>query len=271
MEFQRWRDDVNAPRPAWYAPDEREALGKERTVAFVIGCLALGLALAVVFLDVLDPPHCARGSISAYFYAPVAGRFFVMSLAFVGAFLLAWRGETPHDSRLASLAGAAALAVAFFPTQGTACDGLADYRLALTAKMADGRVMPSFEDGGIGYLGVESIRILPRAEWVGWVHWGSAALLLIVLLYFSAVVFTRVRDGIDETRGRPSGVKRARNLVYYATSLGMVAGFVLIVFDDWAGMRGLSRPVFWGEALALASFGVAWMVKGRLFLWRLRP
>ena len=44
-----------------------------------------------------------RDSLSHYYYAPLVGDIFVVALGLIGTFLIAYRGESPTESRLALL------------------------------------------------------------------------------------------------------------------------------------------------------------------------
>lgn len=95
------------------------------------------------------------------------------------------------------------------------------------------------------------------------VHFGSAAALLVVLACFSLFLFTK-------TSGSPTPQKLIRNRVY------IVCGLLILVCIGSIGLyrllwqrTALARlePVFWLETVALCSFGFSWFVKGET-LWR---
>ena len=266
-----FRDQLHRPDPAYLSQTAGEAEGNQRLVAFIIGLLAIWLAIDVNVLDIIHGPKCARSSISHYFYEPVAGTFFVMALTFVAAFLLAYRGECKWDARIASVAGVAALLVAFFPTSGAGCHGTeVDLRPDLVVEVIEGQIVPFvFEGSERMYLEIADPDTLVAGAFSQRIHWGAAVILFAVLLYFSAFVFTRVREGIDRVDGVLTRAKKVRNLVYLATSLGMLISFGIILFDETLASLRLPRPVFIGEALALCCFGIAWLVKGRFWLRRL--
>jgi hypothetical protein len=90
------------------------------------------------------------------------------------------------------------------------------------------------------------------------VHFTAAALLFLVLAYFSIHLFT-------QTGGFVTPEKRIRNRIYRACGWIMIAAVVTIgIYSlalDHTPLAAL-QPVFWLEALALWAFGVSWFVKG---------
>ncbi len=93
-------------------------------------------------------------------------------------------------------------------------------------------------------------------------HFASASLLFLVLAYFSLFLFTK-------TSGTPTRMKRARNAVYRACGVVMLAcigliGLYKLALDETPVQQ--LKPVFWLESLALWAFGVSWFVKGETLL-----
>ncbi|NDV01648.1 hypothetical protein [Pseudoroseicyclus tamaricis] len=276
MELLRTRDRMMAPDAAYMAMDAREALHKERATALIIGAIALFLAFGVALIDGLNDYTCRRISISHYYYEPLAGGFFVAALAFTGAFLLRYRGETRLDGALASVAGVAAILVALFPTTNIGClaSSEIDFRPAMVLTLEAGELVPAEFDGGT-YLGYVDLADMLASNTSAVIHSIAAIVLFAILLYFSAWSFTRVRtvDRKDGAPGAPVGTaKKVRNGIYVLCSLGILAGFALVGGQDWLREAGwFERPMYLGEAAALASFGVAWLVKSRLLLPGLGP
>jgi hypothetical protein len=92
-------------------------------------------------------------------------------------------------------------------------------------------------------------------------HFIAAALLFGILAYFCLVPFYRkTRTG--------SAKQRRRAVVYLICGGGMVLSMVSILVASNAlpceTMRA-QRITFWAEAVALWSFGVAWVVAGKAF------
>lgn len=86
-------------------------------------------------------------------------------------------------------------------------------------------------------------------------HHVAATVLFLSFIYFSLVLFPKA--GPHGT-GAPSREKRRRNIIY------RLCGVLMIGFVAWAFLASLRhRSIFWPEALALESFAVSWLVKGR--------
>lgn len=89
-------------------------------------------------------------------------------------------------------------------------------------------------------------------------HFIFAALLFLVLAYFSFFLFTR-------TSGNPTPRKLTRNRIYRFCGVAIVAcivaigAFFVLVPDETRDQR---RLVFWLESIALWAFGWSWFVKG---------
>ena len=160
---------------------------------------------------------------------------------------------------MSTFAGFCAIAVAVLPTNLIEfCqqpDATIDLRVGLEYALAGvGTVRPmQVEQGDFIFQGLEII------------HKGAAVALLLVLLYFALFAFPRKRPKVDFKDGKLVEQKRARNTIYYICSAGMIGGFLIIAFYalGWIDTFFGEPPVFWGEAIALAWFGVAWLVKGR--------
>jgi hypothetical protein len=98
---------------------------------------------------------------------------------------------------------------------------------------------------------------LPAPPWwtvhTRWVHYVSAGVLFSSFVFYSLVLFRKHRAG----EARSSG-KKNRDWFYLACGIAIVASMA------WAGLAGQAgKPIFWPEALALTSFALSWLVKGR--------
>ncbi|MEE4200100.1 hypothetical protein [Erythrobacter sp.] len=179
-----------------------------------------------------------RVALSDYYYEPIVlGDFFVGCLVAIGALLMAYRGWTPKVAQLATLAGLAALVVAFVPMAGwiTGCR-----ELGPDATCAD----PTTSFPEIGY----------------WVHASAAGLLFAILAFFCLFVFTKVPGGRDMTPA-----KWRRNVIYILSGLTIAVSAIAIALgDNLVGPAWRANNLtFWAEALILAAFGVSWMTQGR--------
>jgi hypothetical protein len=173
-------------------------------------------------MDVNNPWELL-GSISAYYYTGAVSAF-AGGLIGLALFLFSYLGydnKYGHRDRVAAIiAGSAAVLVALFPTR-----------------------VPSD---------------LPEISWwtppMGWIHYGSAAVLFSSFIFFSLFQFPRSR--LDKKK-LPTD-KRVRNWIYIACGVaivGCIAWVVIALFFE--------APIFWPETLALEFFAVSWLVKGR--------
>ncbi|MGB0505057.1 MAG: hypothetical protein ACPGGK_02580 [Pikeienuella sp.] len=232
----------------------------QRLLARFVGLVALGLPVVMLTASALG--NCFYISISHFYYAQFWGDVFVGALVFIGAFLISYRGASRSESRLATIAGLAAFAVAALPTSERGCSlesfsgrALADFNLAEGAKYVT--ITPA-SDNNTFFL------LFKNADTL---HFSAAAVLFAFLAYYSLFVFTRKAPEHTEKRGGSNPAKRNRNWVYYVSgglivfSMLVLAAKTILGFEWW----NTYRLTFWFEALALWAFGTAWMVKGRWF------
>lgn len=247
----------------------------QRTLAFFVGLVALGLPIIMLF-GVFNPywPTCYRASISHYYYAPFLGGPFIGALVFIGTYLWVYQGEDKDgaEGRLATWAGVFAIGVALFPTSGFGCD----------AESFTARAMVSFgpDPDHLDLIKVPPIDGLPDlapyfqlTTFSASVHYACAALLFSFLAWFALFVFTAVEPHQRNPDGSLKPTKIIRNSLYVACGsimicciLGMAAYAALGAWTDldlsWWPRNKLT---FWFETVALWAFGLSWMVKGRFW------
>lgn len=126
---------------------------------------------------------------------------------------------------------------------------------------------------GIGAVGVALFPTPPphpsfRATIAGYCHYGFGVVLFASLTVIALWLFRKTHPGRQPTR-----LKQARNTVYLACGLVMVASLALAGLASLPFAAGLSplHPVFWLETAAIAAFGVSWLVKGQAILRDKRP
>lgn len=268
MRIVKAASERHQPDPAWTFADSPAHHAAQQRLASLVGLVAL-LLPALLWAS----SECFRASLSSYYFASVSGDLLVASLAVIATCLLAFAGESRLESWLTTGAAVAALGVALVPTANPGCALGEGYRgrfvAGFTAK--DGVLtlgpQPPGEDWFAGF------RALAR------LHDLSAALLLLFLAYLCLVAFTRTVParhlGPD---GRPTRAKRTRDAIYRGSGAAILAAILLMTWG--AVLRGRAAPetswwdewrlTFWSEALALWAFGLAWIVKGRLFGLALR-
>lgn len=232
------------------------------TIALPVGCL---LAALISFV----PPEDIQNSISHFYYTPIMGDFFVGCLFFNGILLMfmfhtngkpvhGWKRLSLVESFLMRLTGFAALMIALFPTSGPS-DSYGKQELL--------RVFVSGENGNTALFGIESL---------GWIatwhlHKWFALIMFVNLAYFTAFVFTRDHTtDLGTPQTPPSANKLRRNRYYRILGAAIIVSVALIglaQFDcvipsaAWSKMNG----TFIFEGVALLSFGLAWLIKGRFF------
>jgi hypothetical protein len=118
--------------------------------------------------------------------------------------------------------------------------------------------------GDLGCIFALGVALFPNsgARLESTIHFTSAALLFLVLAYFSIFLFTK-------SSGTPTPRKRIRNVVYRACG-GVILGAIALigVYNLLPAQPRLAalKPVFWLETIALWAFGTSWFVKGETLL-----
>lgn len=241
--------------PEWISPPKDAALRSQRILISIIGLTAILLPPAVVVIDRFAPSPCFRDSLSHYYYSQRAGVIFVMILAFIGTLLSSYRGEAPSVRRLAIVAGVAGLVVAVFPTEGPGCGN----------DLFNARMFGLIATDVPDVMFDTAFQLFPG---VGWLHYGAAVLLFLIMFYFCAVIFRQEgKNDIDPQTGELLPVKVSRNRIYAACALVIASAMIVMGLSRVPAIAGLfsGQVIFWGETVALIAFGVAWLVKGRLF------
>ena len=198
----------------------------------IIGCL--GILLPVVLAaGGLIYANCTsiQSSISDYYHTEMRN-IFVGTLCAVALFMFAYKGHDKRDKIAGNLACIFALGVAFFPTK-------------------------------VDVLSECATECIDYKPWINIVHFTSAFLFFVVLIYFSLVLFPKTHN----TTGPLSVEKKQRNRVYKISGYTMIVSIVLIAvfiffFKEDKTLQQLD-PVFWLEAIALLAFGISWLTKGQ--------
>ncbi len=87
------------------------------------------------------------------------------------------------------------------------------------------------------------------------IHYAAAFVLFSVLAFFCYVFWKETKDG--------TAVEQRRRPVYFVCGVVMVASMVVIAIAKTVGIAEEVGITFWGEAIALTAFGVAWIVSGK--------
>ena len=253
----------------------------------IVGYTAFGLPWVLLLVTALTGA-CFNASISHYYYTRIGGDFFVGALTFIGMLLLffyvipddanpdqleGYRHHNKLDMILLKIAGAAAFGIAFVPANGTGCDLSGEVVRAFLTDTKGSVAFPFGESPVTGTIGFDFWATWGVTEGVlRFTHFGSALVMFSVLAYFSAVVFARDNSSASKkSDGTPHTTKLRRNSWYRVLGIIIAACIVAIGLGAYLSGQSESFVAFWDhyrltfvfEAIALMSFGLSWLIKGR--------
>jgi hypothetical protein len=99
------------------------------------------------------------------------------------------------------------------------------------------------------------------------IHIFCAAGFLLTLAYFTLFLFT-----IKDENKKTTKMKKRRNVLYKAVGIIMLSCifliFIYLTSLNCGHLQDLKKykPVFWLETIALCSFGVSWLIKGKTLM-----
>lgn len=290
-----WFSDLFQPNEEYISKTGTSDRTKDEYLPFLVGMLSLSLAFLVSYWDEKTGIGCARDSISHYYYAPIAGPYFVMTLAFVSAFMFAYRGQSRLDGGITTVGSFAALIVAAFPTSGLGCGHGQEFDHRLTQFDYGRQSGDTFEtvtpDVHVGaFYTVQDIgdqTYLIGNELSQTIHMCGAVGLIGSLILLSFVHFKRERwvGNYSDKGGRNYRIvgRKERGFTFFSlvlmifgailvglqnTGVGdatsrTIASFVSFIREPLIGKdySDIARPVYHGELLALFGFGLAWLVQ----------
>ncbi|SLN54741.1 hypothetical protein PEL8287_02937 [Roseovarius litorisediminis] len=274
------------------APDDLPFALSLKRVNRGVGYVALFLPVWLILLTVFTNT-CFNASISHYYFSRIGGDLFVGSLTFIGLLLTFFYSFRPHqvdgyrahewyDIWLIKLAGISAFLIAFSPTTGSGCtyNGAEVARAFLNHASGSQAFHPpgGTITGTISYDMWATFPVFGDAAHVPGIlkalHFGGAAVMFSVLGYFSYFVFTRVNSlaslAAGSRKDRRNGWYKILGMAIFA-AVGIMGGAAIIAkmvlspeaseafvtwWDGW-------RLTFVLETIALVSFGLSWMIKGR--------
>ncbi len=248
------------PPPSRYG----SGTGIQKRLASLVGLVAFGLPLVLLAGAVLGG-SCFRDSISHFYYAQFLGSIFVGMLVFIGGFMIAYTGEHWLEDAGSFVAGLGACFVAIFPTSGNGCEGEAHFltRVFVDYSAGDPPTLNAADGGGF-------FQLFQRVEHL---HAWAAGVLFLYLGLYCLVVLKRVIPDRHMAKGALIATKRRRNILYTGCGiaiLGCVAllGAVgLLASEAFQARWNAANLTFAVETLALWSFGLAWVAKGRRIGW----
>ena len=100
-----------------------------------------------------------------------------------------------------------------------------------------------------------------HAEIIPYVHFGSAAVMFLILAYFCYVFYKRAR-----AKGYPQAKLRA--FIYVLCGIVIIASILIMVFDKATGgviSSRIPRLIFYGERTGLVAFGISWLTASKVF------
>ncbi|MFB9078923.1 hypothetical protein ACFFLS_10510 [Flavobacterium procerum] len=203
-----------------------------RRIRRAIGYLGISLPLFLVVFSLIPFFETQmQPSISDYYYTNLRD-IFTGTLCAVGLFLIRYKGHGnasfwKNDNLLTNIAGIMAIGVALVPTNPDDFSQKIYTIIPLTVK------------------------------WLGWLHYGFAALLFLLLALLAINVFTIGQE--NETR-EPKSILNENN-IYRTCGYTILVAVIMVPLS--AGLKLFSYSTLVFEALALFAFGTAWLIKGR--------
>jgi len=211
---------------------ERYDIFTYRRIRRAIGYLGISLPILLVGLSFISFFKTQlQPSISEYYFTNLR-EIFTGTLAAVGLFLICYKGKSTasvwkNDRLLTNIAGLMAIGVALIPVNPD------DFAIKIYT-------------------------LFPYPEkWLGWLHYGFAALLFLIMALLAINVFTIGQK--NETRD-PKSILNENN-IYRFCGYSILFFIVMVPISETLKLFPYSTLVF--EALALFAFGIAWLIKGR--------
>jgi len=99
-----------------------------------------------------------------------------------------------------------------------------------------------------------------QPEIIPYVHFGSAAVMFLILVYFCYVFYKRAR-----AKGYTEATRRA--VIYVLCGIVIIASILIIVIDKAIGgvlSSRIERLVFYCERAGLVAFGISWLTASRV-------
>jgi len=203
-----------------------------RRIRRTIGYLGISLPMLLVGLSYISFFRTPlQLSISDYYFTNLR-EIFTGTLAAVGLFMINYKGSGnpsiwKNDNLLTNIAGIMAIGVALIPVNPD------DFAFKIYT-------------------------LIPYPEkWLGWLHYSFAAFLFLIMALLSINVFTIGQK--NETRD-PKSILNENN-IYRFCGYSILVFIVMVPVSETLKLFSYSTLVF--EALALFSFGIAWLIKGR--------
>lgn len=256
----------HTPKPMASAPDYSKPhelwLTEPDTLRRLVGTLGIMLPIMLPFflwLDSIDHTvqHTAPlESMSHYYYTRVSG-IFVIVVSLMAIFLLIYKGKTPKEFWLSTIAGIGALLLVMFPTNnivenicigvGNCCGDICD---AAERQYTTG--------------------VLPNNKGRMYFHLIASGIFLLCLALMAFFVFAYSKKEMAEANDTAVLQRmKQRNFIYRLCGTLMVLAVAFVLWGDklvGADTYKAYHLTFWMETLAVEAFGFSWLLRGDMLL-----
>ncbi len=233
-----------------------------------MGLSLLGLAI-LPWLFAHAPDVCMRKSLSHFYYDPLVGTLFIGLLFFSGGAMIAMPGETRLERWITRIGGSSALSLAIWPISEPGCDSTQPFTARPFATI-DTLTVPDPTNGSLfqvmPYPNGDYFEVLSFAAGL---HVLFAGMVLLSLALYCLFVMTRVVPERHIKNGALCASKRNRNQLYRWCG-GIILGCVVVLAvvlvlgpKEWLPVWDSYHLTYYVEALAIATFAVAWFAKAR--------
>lgn len=215
-------------------PSNDNSIITYRRVRKAIGLLGIGLPILLILIALFPFFKTdIQESISEFYYTNLR-EIFTGILCAVGLFLILYKGYGNkkwwrNDRLLTNISGGMAFGVAFIPTDS-----------AVHSRAASFTMIPY------------------DISWLRFLHYGCAAFLFLSFALLSIFAFT---IGQNKTESLSMSMWN-ENRIYRICGIAIIIFIGLIFISNWLFLFDYSTLVF--EALSLFSFGISWLIKGRI-------
>ncbi len=229
MAFNR-----HADRAPLSVKNEKDAILTYRRMRKAIGWLGISLPVSLFLLSLIPFFKTAvQNSISYYYYTNLR-EVLTGTLCAVSLFLIRYKSSENNvfwkdDDKMTNIAGIMALGVALVPTNPQCCSEKIYTLIPVCSK------------------------------YIGWFHAIFAASFFLILAEISIVIFT-----IGQKKSKKIPVHRLNeNNIYMFCGYAIIASALMIPICNIFNLFPYSTLLF--ETFALWSFGISWLIKGRVF------
>lgn len=216
---------------------DNELVLSYQTLRNLIGFSGMLLPLALIYLTVrVQGDPIIQPSISHYFYTS-SGDIFVVILCIIGVFLFTHQGYNKWDKFCNTIAGLAAICIAFNPTKSIKpVDGISKH-----THLYEVPEIFNFE-----------------------LHFIFALTFFISIAFITLFLFTKSKNN------NPSPQKIKRNRLYYISGSLIVLSLILLalyfIFKEQLSQQINNLPVvFILETIAVEAFALSFLTKGETF------